>query len=103
MLTIGRKFSIGVQQLKNWGKAVRDDLFDRCADNVETLGDMLPSINDMQGKLVRNLKEFKESKEMNVELKEKIGMLDGMLVDMHSVIVQNYLSGNQLCPNAESD
>eukprot|EP00957_Ditylum_brightwellii_P016561 1244694-Ditylum_brightwellii.AAC.1 len=65
MLTIGRKFSIGFQQLKDWGKTVRDDIFDRCANNVKALGDVLPSINDMQSKLVRVLEELKESKEMN--------------------------------------
>ena len=37
-----------------------------------------------------------------MELKEKIGRLDGMIVEMHSVIVQNYSSGNQLRPSAES-
>ena len=102
MLTIGRKFGIDFQQLKDWGKAVRDDLFDRSTKNVKTLGDVLPSINDMQSKLVRVLQELKESKEANVELKEKIGRLDGMIVEMHSVIVQNYSSGNQLRPSAES-
>eukprot|EP00957_Ditylum_brightwellii_P065766 4989203-Ditylum_brightwellii.AAC.1 len=40
---------------------------------------------------------------MNVELKEKIWRLEGMIVEMHNVIVQNYSSGNQLRPSAESD
>ena len=62
MLSIGRKFEINIQMLKEWGKPVRKDFSEWCVSKIRSLGDVAQGINDIQEKLTRLLDQLRDAK-----------------------------------------
>ena len=81
--------------LSEWGEIVKIDSSERCVSNIRSLGDVAQGIIWIQVKLFSLINQVMDVKNSNKELKEKVCKIEGMIIEMHSVNMDNYWENNE--------
>ena len=95
MLSIVRNFEINIQMLSEWGEIVRIDSRERCVSNIRSLGYVAQGINDTHLTFFCFIKQLRDAKNSDKELKEKVCKIEGMIIEMHNVKMDNYWENNK--------
>ena len=93
MLNVGAKFDITLVTLKEWSKAVRDDLNRRMITEVKSLANVGKRVEELQKKVVDLYEEVKKVSGQQAVTQDRLTAMEKMMTEMHSVLMGNKTVG----------
>ena len=93
MLNVGAKFDITLVALKEWSKAVRDDLNRRMIAEVKSLADVGKGVEELQKKVADLYEEVKKVSGQQAVTQDRLTAMEKMMTEMHSVLMGNKAVG----------